>query len=70
MPTPGEEISQKLASIEAKQEEILAGLKWLQHNQAGLDARLARVEDSMVFRTLRAIGRFYQTRVARTRAGA
>ena len=36
-------------------------LKWLRHNQAALDARLARVEDSMVFRTLRAIGTFYQT---------
>ncbi len=36
-------------------------LKWLRHNQAAMDARLARVEDSMVFRTLRAIGTFYKT---------
>ena len=69
MPSPEEQIDQKLARIEAKQEEILAALKWLHHTQSGLDARLARVEDSLVFRTLRALGRFYQTRIARTRAG-
>jgi hypothetical protein len=63
MPSPEEEMQQRLGRMEAE-------LKWLQHNQAGLDARLARVEDSMVFRTLRAIGRIYQTRIARRKAGA
>ena len=36
-----------------------ADIRWLLHNQASLDRRLSRVEDSMVFRTLRAIGRLY-----------
>jgi GT2 family glycosyltransferase len=39
---------------------LLAELKWLRHNQAALDARLQRVEESVVFRALRAIGTFYQ----------
>ncbi len=50
-------------------EDLSTELQWLVHNQAALDARLARVEDSMVFRTLRAIGRIYQTRFARAKAG-
>jgi GT2 family glycosyltransferase len=43
---------------------LLTELKWLRHNQAALDARLQRVEDSIIFRTLRAIGTFYQTSFA------
>ncbi len=43
------------------EEELLAELKWLRHNQADLDARLQRVEESMVFRILRAVGTFYQS---------
>ncbi len=39
---------------------LLAELKWLRHNQAALDARLQRVEESVIFRALRAIGSFYQ----------
>ncbi len=70
MPAPEEDIQQRLARLEAKQDELLADVKWLVQNQAAVDARLGRVEDSMVFRTLRAIGRFYQTRITRARAGA
>jgi O-antigen biosynthesis protein len=44
-----------------REDELLAELKWLRHNQADLDARLQRVEDSAVFRILRAIGTFYQS---------
>ncbi len=44
-----------------RDDQALAELKWLRHNQAALDARLQRVEDSMVFQTLRAIGTFYQS---------
>jgi GT2 family glycosyltransferase len=39
-----------------------ADIRWLLHNQASLDQRLSRVETSMVFRTLRAIGRLYLRR--------
>ena len=42
-------------------EDLLAELKWLRHNQADLDLRLRRVEDSLVFRGLRAVGTFYQS---------
>ncbi|MCU1262425.1 MAG: glycosyl transferase, family 2, partial [Bryobacterales bacterium] len=70
MPSPEEEIQLRLARIEAKQDELLSEIKWLLHTQSGLDSRLARVEDSMVFRSLRAIGRFYQTKIARKKAGA
>jgi GT2 family glycosyltransferase len=44
-----------------RDEDLLAELKWLRHNQADLDARLRRVEDSLIFRMLRGIGTFYQT---------
>ena len=50
-------------------EDLEAEVRWLLQNQAGLDARLALVEDSLVFRTLRAIGRFYQTKIQRVKAG-
>lgn len=39
-------------------------LQWLIHHQSALDARLQRVEESLVFRTLRAVGTFYQTHFA------
>ena len=39
------------------EEQDSADIRWLLHNQASLDRRLSRVEDSLVFRTLRAIGR-------------
>jgi GT2 family glycosyltransferase len=41
-----------------------AEIQWLMHHQSALDSRLQRVEDSLVFRTLRAIGTFYQTHFA------
>jgi len=44
-----------------REDELLAEFKWLRHNQADLDARLQRVEDSVVFRFLRSIGTFYQS---------
>jgi O-antigen biosynthesis protein len=37
-----------------------AELQWLIHHQSALDSRLQRVENSLIFRTLRAIGTFYQ----------
>jgi GT2 family glycosyltransferase len=70
MPSPEEDLQQQLDRIEARQEELLSELKWLLHTQSGLDSRLSRVEDSMVFRTLRAVGRTYQTKLARKKAGA
>lgn len=42
-------------------EDLHAELKWLRHNQSALDARLQRVENSRIFRSLRAIGTFYQS---------
>lgn len=44
-----------------REEQLLAELKWLRHNQADLDARLQRVEDSLIFRLLRAVGTFYRS---------
>jgi GT2 family glycosyltransferase len=41
--------------------ELLAELKWLRHNQASLDSRLQRVENSLIFRVLRTIGTYYQS---------
>lgn len=41
-----------------------AEIQWLMHHQSSLDSRLQRVEDSLIFRTLRAIGTFYQTHFA------
>jgi GT2 family glycosyltransferase len=41
-----------------------AEIQWLMHHQSALDSRLQRVEDSLVFRTLRSIGTFYQTHFA------
>jgi hypothetical protein len=41
--------------------ETAAELAWLRHNQADLDARLRRVEDSLLFRALRAAGSFFQS---------
>jgi O-antigen biosynthesis protein len=43
------------------EEDLRAELKWLRHNQAALDARLQRVEDSLIFRSLRSLGTFYQS---------
>ncbi len=53
-----------------RDEDLLAELKWLRHNQADLDARLQRVEESLIFRTLRAIGTFYQTHFRSTEEGS
>jgi GT2 family glycosyltransferase len=44
-----------------REDDLLSELKWLRHNQADLDARLQRVEASLIFRLLRKIGTFYQT---------
>lgn len=44
-----------------REDDLLAELKWLRQNQADLDARLQRVENSLIFRMLRAIGTFYQS---------
>ncbi len=52
------------------EDELERELQWLRQNQAALDLRLARVEDSIVFRMLRAIGRFYGTRMAAVKKGS
>ncbi len=44
-----------------REEDLLAELKWLRHNQASLDARLQRVEDSLIFRFLRGAGTYFQS---------
>jgi len=51
-------------------DDLKADLRWLLHNQASLDRRLERVENSLVFRTLRRIGRLYSERLAKRPSGA
>ncbi len=69
MPVPEQDSARLLQEVLRKQEELGAELKWLVHNQRALDFRLSRVEDSMVFRTLRAVGKWYSRKIARRKEG-
>jgi len=69
MPAEEQDIARLLQKLKSNQERISGDIRWLLHNQASLDKRLKRVEDSLVFRTLRAVGRFYSERISRPAAG-
>ncbi len=70
MNAPDPDVRALIAAMEAKQERLERELQWLHQQQNALDSRLERVENSIVFRTLRAIGTFYFTRIVRKKAGS
>jgi O-antigen biosynthesis protein len=70
MNAPDPDVRALIAAMEAKQERLEREVQWLHQQQNALDSRLERVENSIIFRTLRAIGTFYFTRVARKKAGS
>ncbi len=65
MPAEEQDIARLLQELKSGQERLSADIRWLLHNQASLDRRLGRVEDSLIFRTLRAIGRLFAQRVSK-----
>jgi len=70
MPVPEQDTARLLQEISRKQDELGVEMRWLAHNQSALDFRLSRVEDSMVFRALRAIGKWHRRRMSRPKGGA
>ncbi len=65
MPAEEQDIARLLQDIKDTQERVSADLEWLVRYQAGLDRRLGRVEDSVIFRSLRWVGRTYAQVFAR-----
>ncbi len=65
MPAEEQDIARLLQDLKATQDRLSADIQWLAHYQAGLDRRLGRVEDSVVFRGLRGLGRMYARMFAR-----
>jgi len=59
MPAEEQDIARLLQDIKSTQDRVSADMEWLVRYQAGLDRRLGRVEDSVIFRSLRWIGRMY-----------
>ncbi len=60
-----EEHQDELARTRQELQRVEAELKWLLHHQEKLDWRLGRVEDSVIFRFLRAVGGFALRRTSR-----